>query len=127
MSQGGPGAWWKVVSLLVVAAASAGALVVFRGCASTADSNPQTPVVSAPSARGWFEVPNFRDPEQEKRYLAALVEGDRRSLELLDRALSEARAVPRSDEAYVAELERERATRTARLEAVETARAKLGP
>ena len=127
MSQGGPGAWWKVLSLLVVASAGIGALVVFRGCASTADSNPQTPVVSAPSARERFEVPSFRDPEQEKRYLTALVEGDRRSLELVNQALSEARAVPHSDEAYVAQLERERATRTERLEAMETARAKLGP
>lgn len=97
-----------------------GLLFFFRGCSSaeqdhvkaraSATSEPASPPI---------EIPKFGRPEEAKRYLDAMIAGDRRSLELIDRAIAEAKAQPKADPGHVAELERERSQRAARLRAHE--------
>ncbi len=115
---------WAMVSLAGLLAAGAG-LLLFRGCASGVDPDvgrSSLPVAIERTAPG---LPTFRDPEQGKRYLSASEDGNRRSLELLTRALAEARSNADVDPAYVARLEREHAHRAARLKTLREARTKL--
>ena len=67
------------------------------------------------------KIPSFGQPEERARYLSAMIEGDRRALEVITRGIDEARAQPRPDLEHVAGLERARAERAARLAAHESA------
>jgi hypothetical protein len=114
-------------SLGAVALVAGASLVLFRGCASKADLDVQDVSSPAASVRPRFEIPTFRNPVEAKRYFGAMVDGDRRALALLNQALAEAKSNSQTDDAYIAELQREHALRTARMEVMEEARAKLGP
>lgn len=67
-------------------------------------------------------IPSFPQRDQARRYFDAKIEGDRRTLELLDQALAEARGQPKADPEVIAELEQARASRQKRLEAHEAAK-----
>ncbi|MDQ2642177.1 MAG: hypothetical protein M3020_00055 [Myxococcota bacterium] len=115
---------WAMASLVGLFAAGAG-LLLFRGCASRVDPDVGRSSLPIAMDRAARALPEFRDAEQERRYLSASEDGNRRSLELLTRALSAARADPEVDPAYVARLEREHALRSAKLGAIRDARAQL--
>lgn len=96
----------------------------FRGC-SSADAGDRAK--AALDARNTaelehIEIPKFGRPEEAKRYFDAMIDGDRRSLELLDQALRDARSGGKADQNYIAELERERRLRSARVKAYVAAR-----
>jgi hypothetical protein len=105
---------------------TAGASVYgLRACSSAGSNESNTTARSVtPSALepAHIEIPEFGRPEEAERYFDAMTAGDRRSLQLLDQALTEARSSPNAEPSYLAELERERNLRAARLRAYENAR-----
>jgi hypothetical protein len=113
-----------LVATVLVGTGSAYALY---GCSSAEPDAPK----SAATRPGFtvdpasIEIPKFGKPEEARRYFDAMTEGDRRSLELLDRALAEAKAAPTPDTKYLAELEKDRALRLTRLKVYEEQRTAL--
>lgn len=95
------------------------ALFAFRGCSSAVTDDPDLPRprTALDPASPHIEIPKFGKPEEARRYFVAMKEGDERALELLDKALAEAKNQASPDPVYLAELERDRAFRTARLKA----------
>jgi len=100
---------------------------LFRGCSSVdgaSRGSEKTAAVAPDSER--IEIPKFGRPEQAKRYFDAMTDGDQRSLQLIEQALTAAHSDPKADPKYIAELERERSSRASRLQAYRAARANLG-
>jgi hypothetical protein len=115
---GGRRRYGVALGALVTLATAGASLYLFRGCSAVDSGDSQVGAASrlpavAPSVA--IEVPRFGRPEEAQRYFSAMTEGDRRSLALLDEALSKARREPGAAPAHVAELERDRSFRSQRL------------
>jgi ABC-type sugar transport system substrate-binding protein len=109
----------KLVALVGVAAAC----VLFAARhldAPPAESSSQTAArthaASAPS------VPEFRQPQQAAAYREAMTEGNQRALQVLNQALTQARAQPNADAKQIAALEQEIDRRRKLLEEVAAVR-----
>lgn len=92
-----------------------GAYSVLPPKSQTSEKPPST--AAKESGTESYPIPSFERPEEAKRYFDAMIQGDTRAIEELDRALAKAREQPDPTPAYVAELERLRAERVERLEA----------
>jgi hypothetical protein len=113
---------WMAVALGVTLLG--GGTFLFRGCSSVdgvSIGSKKTAVAGADR----IEIPKFGRPEEAKRYFDAMTDGDQRSLQLIEHALTAARSDPNADPKYIAELERERSAREARLKAYQAARGTL--
>ena len=108
--------------------ALAGLLVLAAGIAAFAlrpkPPPPEKPPLAAAKSQATpaYPIPSFERPEEAKRYFDAMIQGDTRAIEELDRALAKAKDQPDVTPAYVNELERVRAERVERLEAHQRAR-----
>lgn len=67
-------------------------------------------------------LPTFGRPEEAARYFAAMIEGDTRAIQALDRALAQVRVQKGPNAPTITDLEQQRAARVARLEAHKSAR-----
>jgi hypothetical protein len=84
--------------------------------AAAAAALPPTPSATPPAAT--TETLSLAQPEEATRYLDARTAGVRRMLDLLDRAIAEARQDPQATPEHIAALERHRAERKKALEAL---------
>lgn len=111
-----PAAFKRWMAFAAFVAAVGVAAVVWRRDPASPRANataPETP--KAPSSGP--PIPSFERPEEAKRYFEAMIQGDTRAIEELDRALQQAKEKPDVTPAYVEQLERVRAERVERLEA----------
>ena len=64
-----------------------------------------------------YPIPSFARPEEARRYFDAMIQGDKRAIEVIDTALAKAKQQPGVDAAYVQKLEKLRVERATRLAA----------
>jgi len=101
-----------LAAALTVAALGASTAYACSGAEPQQIKTPEE-VVSAAS----FTIPKFGRTEQARHYFAAMTEGDRNALAVLDEVIEQAKLTPQSESSHLADLHRERNLRAARLRA----------
>jgi len=118
----------RVVLGALICAVGGGSVWLVRGCAAADPDVPRRAVAPAPPAvvtAPVVDVPEFRKPEEAKRFFDATIDGQRRALAVLEQALRESADAPARDPAYLDQLKQDQARRLAILRAYEDARSKL--
>lgn len=111
--------WLGGAAIAALAVVSIAYVTSRRSSAPTTES----PSPSAPAEKSSkVPIPSFERPEEAKRYFEAMIQGDTRAIEQLDRTLAKAREQKGVTPTHVEELERLRAERVERLEAHRSAR-----
>lgn len=114
--------WLAFAALAGLTAIGAATLASTRSepGASTPSPTPaaESSVPRAPS----YPIPSFGRPEEAKRYLNAMIQGDERAIQELDRALEQAKTQSITTPSYLDQLQHLRADRVERLAAHRSAR-----